>query len=81
VLRSGNLKQMTHGMPSRIRADFARLLIPFLLWLNAPVSVEAGFIKIWQFKETAAAPVLVVARVISVQKGERMPEGSLPWKA
>ena len=81
MLRSGNLKQMTHGMPSRIRADFARLLIPFLLWLNAPVSVEAGFIKIWQFKETAAAPVLVVARVISVQKGERMPEGSLPWKA
>ncbi len=37
--------------------------------------------KIWQLKETAAAPVLVVGRVVDVQKIERVPDGSLSWKA
>ena len=46
-----------------------------------PASVEAGFIKFWQLKEGSAAPVLVVGRVLSVQKGEPVPEGSVPWKA
>jgi hypothetical protein len=32
-------------------------------------------------KETADAPVLVVGRVLAVQKGERVADGSLPWKA
>ena len=46
-----------------------------------PASVHAEFIKIWQLKEATAAPVLVVGRVLSVQKGEPVPEGSVPWKA
>ena len=29
--------------------------------------------KVWQLKETAAAPVLVVGQVLSIQKGERVP--------
>ncbi|PYT22457.1 MAG: hypothetical protein DMG57_35210 [Acidobacteria bacterium] len=32
-------------------------------------------------KETATAPVIVVGRVLAVQKKERVPDGSLPWKA
>ncbi len=51
------------------------------LMLLAPASGQAGFIKFWQLKEAAAAPVLVVGRVLSVQKGERVADGSLPWKA
>ena len=43
--------------------------------------VDAGFLQVWQLKETAAAPVLVVGQVISVQKNRRVPDGSLPWKA
>jgi DnaJ-domain-containing protein 1 len=55
------------------------LIIPMLLL--APAGVQAGFIKLWQLKETAAAPMLVVGRILSVQKGERVPDGSLPWNA
>ncbi len=60
---------------------FPRRLAPFLLLLSVPAGLEAGFIKSWQWKETAAAPVLVVGRVLGVRKGERVPDGSLPWKA
>jgi hypothetical protein len=56
-------------------------IIVAALLLLAPAVVEAGFIKIWQLKETAAAPVLVVGRVLDVQKIERVPDGSLSWKA
>src|SRR5580704_17579823 len=58
-----------------------KTLLVILMLLLAPAGVEAGFVKFWQLKETAAAPVLVVGRVLSVQKGERVPEESLPWKA
>ena len=54
------------------------VLATFLLL--AP-TVEAGFMKVWQLQETAAAPVLVVGRVIDVQKAERVPDESLPWKS
>jgi len=50
-----------------------------VLWM--PTSSEAGFIKVWQLKEIATAPVLVVGRVLAVQKRERAPDGSVPWKA
>jgi hypothetical protein len=52
-----------------------------MLVVGMPAVVEAGFIQVWQLKETAAAPVLVVGRVLGVQKGDRAPAGSLPWKA
>ncbi len=38
-----------------------------VLLVNLPVRVEAGFIKFRQLKEAAAAPVLVVGRVLSVR--------------
>jgi hypothetical protein len=52
-----------------------------MLLLLAPASAQAGFIKTWQLKETAEAPVLVVGRVMGVQKVERVPNESLTWKA
>ena len=71
---------MAQVMPSRPRTQTAPLLTVLLL-LVMPVGVLAGFVKVWQLQETAAAPVLVVGRVLGVQKVERLPEGSLPWKA
>jgi hypothetical protein len=68
-------------MHSRITAQIAPLLTVVLLLTGNPALVEAGLMKIWQFQETAAAPVLLVGRVLSIQKGERVPDGSLPWKA
>jgi hypothetical protein len=59
----------------------ARKIILAMLLLLAPAGVEAGFMKIWQLKETAAAPVLVVGRILGVQKIERVADGSLAWKA
>src|SRR5580698_7267516 len=61
----------------KVRARIAVLVVLAAL----PASVEAGFIKFWQLKEASAAPVLVVGRVLSVQKGEPVPGGSVPWKA
>ena len=52
-----------------------------VLALLAPAGLRAGFVKIWQLKEIAAAPVLVVGRVLSVQQGEAVSDGSLPWTA
>ena len=66
-------------MPSRIKTILEKFLI--VLLLCTPVGVRAGFIKVWQLKEIAAAPVLVVGRVLDVQKNERVPDGSLPWNA
>ena len=45
------------------------------------VGAQAGPIKIWKLDEIAAAPVLVVARVINVQKDALVADGLLPWKA
>src|ERR1039458_9874764 len=70
---------MAQVMPSRPRTQTAPLLTVLLL-LVMPVGVLAGFVKVWQLQETAAAPVLVVGRVLGVQKVERLPQGSLPWK-
>jgi hypothetical protein len=72
---------MTRSLQIRTGTHTAQLLILLTLVVGMPVGVEAGFIKVWQLKETAAAPVLVVGRVLGVRKGERIPEGSLPWKA
>lgn len=58
-----------------------RALAAFLVLAAIPSGARAGFIKLWQLKEAAAAPVLVVGRVLSVQKGERVPEGSVTWTA
>lgn len=51
----------------------------FLL-LPLPLSVQAGFLKEWQVKETASAPILVTGRVLAVHSNERVPEGRLSWK-
>jgi len=64
-------------MAMRVRDIAILLLVPAAI----PAGAEAGFIKFWQLKETAAASVLVVGRVLSVQKGERVPDGTLAWKA
>ena len=55
-------------------------LLMMLMFLGTPAGVEAGFVKVWQLKETATAPVLVVGRVLAIQKRERVPDGSLSWK-
>ena len=59
----------------------ARKIILAMLLLLAPGGVRAGFIKVWQLKETAEAAALVVGRVVNVQKIERVADGSLAWKA
>ena len=50
---------------------FALLIIPF---------AQAGPIRMWRVNEAAAAPLIVTARVVSVEKHERVPDGALPWK-
>lgn len=72
---------MAHCMYGRIRREIACLFTALALLVCMAAGVDAGFIKVWQLKETATAPVLVVGRVIGVQKEERVPEGSLSWKA
>src|SRR5580700_7966282 len=72
---------MPHDIHSRTTRHIAHVVMMLLFLVALPVGVEAGFVKFWQLKETAAAHVLVVGRVLSVQKGERVPEESLPWKA
>lgn len=52
-----------------------------LLLLPLPLSLHAGFIKEWQLKETASAPVLVTGRILGVHRNERVPEDQLSWKA
>jgi hypothetical protein len=37
--------------------------------------------KIWELRETATAPVLVAGRIVDIQRVERVPDASLPWKA
>ena len=49
--------------------------------LPLPLSLQAGFIKEWQLKETASAPVLVTGRILGVHRNERVPEDQLSWKA
>src|SRR5271169_4117832 len=80
---AGTLKDITMAqvMPSRSRMQTAPLLTVLLLLAAMPLVLQAGFVKVWQLQETAAAPVLVVGRVLGVRKVERLPEGSLPWKA
>jgi hypothetical protein len=68
-------------MDSRTRTQLAPLLLILPLLVSMPAGVEAGFIKFRQLKETASAPVLVVGRILDVRKGERVPDGTLPWKA
>jgi hypothetical protein len=66
---------------SRTRTQIAQLPPMLLLLMCMPIGVEAGFVKFWQLNETATAPVLVVGQVVGIQKSERVPGGSLPWKA
>ena len=49
--------------------------------LTLPLSLHAGFMKEWQVKETASAPVLVTGRVLDVRRNERVPDDKLSWKA
>ena len=52
-----------------------------VLLLQLPLSLHAGFIKEWQLRETAAAPVVVTARILGVHRNQRVSEDQLPWKA
>jgi hypothetical protein len=60
---------------------FTDALVVFLVLAAIPSVAKAGQIKFWQLKEAAAAPVLVVGRVLSVQKGEGVADGSVAWTA
>ena len=51
---------------------FAVLAIPFV--------ARASGIKVWQIKEAAAAPLIVTARVVSIEQYDRVPDGALPRK-
>jgi len=51
------------------------------LSLLLSLGLHAGFIKEWQLKETASAPVLVAGRILDVHRNERVPEDRLSWKA
>jgi len=66
-------------MLSRIKRT-AKLLLTVLMLCSSNL-LTAGNIPIWRFSEITAAPVLVVARIMSVERGERIPQGTLPWKA
>src|SRR5580704_7320823 len=52
-----------------------------LLLLPLPGSLHAGFIKEWQLKESASAPVVVTGRILGVRRNERVPQDQLSWKA
>lgn len=52
-----------------------------LLLLPFPLSLRAGFIKEWQVKETASAPVLITGRILAVHQNQRVDEDRLSWKA
>jgi hypothetical protein len=52
-----------------------------LLLLPLPLSLHAGFIKQWQLKESASAPVVVTGRILGVRRNERVPQDQLSWKA
>ena len=52
-----------------------------LLLLPLPQYLCAGFVKQWQLKEIASAPVMVTGRILGVHRNERAPEGRLPWGA
>jgi hypothetical protein len=51
------------------------------LLLVLAASVHAGFLKEWQVKETASAPLLAAGRIIAVRWNERVPDDRLSWKA
>jgi hypothetical protein len=63
-------------MDNRNKTYMAPLLMTCLLLMGFARCLDAGFVKFWQLKETAAAPVLVVGRVVGVQQNERVVEGS-----
>jgi hypothetical protein len=42
-------------------------------------NAQAGKITVWHLEETAKAPVLAVGRVITLQRGEIVPDSSVPW--
>jgi hypothetical protein len=52
-----------------------------LLMVSTPAGLNAGFVKIWQLKEIASAPVLIVGRIAAVHKGDPVQQESLQWKA
>lgn len=49
--------------------------------LLLPLGLHAGFIKEWQLKETASAPVLVTGRILGVHRNGRVPQNQVSWKA
>jgi hypothetical protein len=63
--------------PSGMRLALLLVILPGCM----PSRVEAGLVKVWQLKETASAPVIVVGQILDVRKGERVRDGVLPWKA
>ena len=52
-----------------------------LLLLLLALGLDAGFLKQWQLREIASAPVLVTGRILGIQRNKRAPEDQLSWKA
>lgn len=53
--------------------------MPVFAALLLPSALNAGIVRIWKLSEIAAAPVLVVGRIVRVEKGTHVPPGYLPW--
>jgi hypothetical protein len=45
-----------------------------------PFAAQAGLITMWQVKDAAAAPLIVTARVVSVEKYDRVPGRDETWE-
>src|SRR5579871_345470 len=69
------------GQPTANSRPALRLLIPLMMLLPLPPSMQAGFIKEWQLQETASADVLVTGRILDVHRNERVSEDRVSWQA
>jgi hypothetical protein len=63
-------------MTNSVLSTFGRVV----LLLPLSLTLHAGFLKEWQLKETAAAPVVVTGRILDVHSNGRVPDDQLSWK-
>jgi hypothetical protein len=61
------MKGCFDGLRQR-RLHIVRVTTSFILFPGLAFGAQAGVIKIWQLKETASAPVLVVGRILAIHK-------------
>ncbi len=81
LIRTTCAKACESAAANRPSRTFLRTWRKASLLLLLPLSLQAGFVKEWQWTETASAPVLVTGRILGVHRTGRVPEGRLPWKA